>query len=132
MIRSTLYLLAAGILATTAACGGTARGLEAYRTDTANLLQTRNDQLQSCYNDALKGDASMAGTVTVNFVVAKKTGQIENPQVDKSSTAPAPLGQCVVKAMDGLVLAPPDKNEGHATFTYEFKPSAAPAAQPAG
>lgn len=122
-----------GFIATVAACGGTARGLEAYRTDTANLLETRNAQLQSCYDDALKADAKMAGTVTVQFVVEKKTGMIENAQVDAAkSTAPAPLGQCVVKAVDGLVLAPADKNEGRATFTYEFKPGQAPAAQPAG
>jgi len=137
MIRSTLrsatYLIAAGLVATVAACSGSARGLEAYRTDTANLLETRNAQLQSCYDDALKTDAKVAGTVTVQFVVAKKTGMIENTQVDASkSTAPPALGQCVVKAVDGLVLAPADKNEGRATFTYEFKPGMAPAAAPAG
>ena len=136
MIRSILrpsLLIASGLIATVAACGGTARGLEAYRTDTANLLETRNAQLQSCYDDALKADAKLAGTVTVQFVVAKKTGTVENPQVDASkSTAPAALGQCVVKAVDGLVLAPGDKNEGRATFTYEFKPGAPPTATPAG
>lgn len=133
MIRSILRPTLLGLIATVAACGGTARGLEAYRTDTASLLETRNSQLQSCYDDALKSDAKMAGTVTVQFVVAKKTGMVENPQVDTTkSTAPAALGQCVVKAVDGLVLNPADKNEGRATFTYEFKPGMAPAAQPAG
>lgn len=133
MIRSITFVLASGLIASVAACGGTARGLEAYRTDTANLLETRNAQLQSCYDDALKSDAKAAGTVTVQFVVAKKTGMIENPQIDTTkSTAPASLGQCVVKAVDGLVLNPADKNEGRATFTYEFKPGMAPAAAPAG
>ncbi|HEX4420239.1 MAG TPA: AgmX/PglI C-terminal domain-containing protein [Kofleriaceae bacterium] len=133
MIRSKMFLLAVAVAATAAACGGTARGLEAYRGDTGALLETRSAQLKSCYDDALKTDATMAGTVTVQFVVAKKTGTIENPQVDAAkSTAPAALGQCVVKAVDGLVLAPPDKNEGRATFTYEFKPGEAPAAAPAG
>jgi hypothetical protein len=133
MIRSITFVLASGLLASVAACGGTARGLEAYRTDTANLLETRNAQLQSCYDDALKSDAKAAGTVTVQFVIEKKTGMIENAQVDTAkSTAPAALGQCVVKAVDGLVLTPADKNEGRATFTYEFKPGQAPAAAPAG
>src|SRR5262249_27071268 len=60
MIRSITFVLASGLIASVAACGGTARGLEAYRTDTANLLETRNAQLQSCYDDALKSDAKAA------------------------------------------------------------------------
>lgn len=120
--------LAAGLVASAAACGGTARGLEAYRDDTSKLLETRNAQLQSCYSDALKTDAKLSGTVTVQFVVEKKTGAVTQPSVDQSkSTAPPVLGDCVVKAIDGLTLAPPDRNEGRATFVYEFKPNPAPA-----
>ena len=47
------------------ACSGTSRGLEAYRTDTQNLLATRDAQVKSCYDDALKTDAKLTGTVTV-------------------------------------------------------------------
>lgn len=120
--------LVAGLIASAAACGGTARGLEAYRDDTGKLLETRNAQLQSCYSDALKTDAKLSGTVTVQFVVEKKTGTVTQPSVDQSkSTAPPVLGDCVVKAVDGLTLAPPDRNEGRATFVYEFKPNPAPA-----
>jgi hypothetical protein len=120
--------LMAGAIATAAACGGTARGLEAYRNDTSTLLETRSAQLQSCYGDALKTDPKLSGTVTVQFVVENKTGAITRPAVDRSqSTAPPVLGDCVVKAIDGLTLAPPDRNEGRATFVYEFKPNMAPA-----
>src|SRR5262249_18417859 len=109
------------------ACTGTARGLEAYRDDTGKLLDTRRAQLTSCYNDALKADAKLSGTVTVQFVVEKTTGVISHPMVDpaRSSASPA-LGQCVVHAIDGLVLAPPDRNEGRATFVYEFNANPAP------
>ncbi|HET7505034.1 MAG TPA: AgmX/PglI C-terminal domain-containing protein [Kofleriaceae bacterium] len=122
-------VLASAILAASAAaCSGTARGLEAYRADTGKLLDTRNPQLERCYNDALKTDATLAGTVTVQFIVEKQTGAIANARVlaDKT-TAPPALGDCVVRALDGLVLAPPDRNEGRATFVYEFKPNPAPA-----
>jgi hypothetical protein len=109
------------------ACSGTARGLEAYRTDTQKLLDTRSAQLQSCYDDALKANTKLAGTVTVQFVVEKKSGTIMNAVVDAPhSTAPAPLGDCVVKAIDGLTLDPADRNEGRATFVYEFKPASGP------
>ncbi len=109
-----------------AACGGTARGLEAYRTDTQHMLEARNAQLQSCYDEALKADAKAAGTVAVQFVVEKKTGVVTGAALDpKRTTAAPPLGQCVLKAVDGLKLDPPDRNEGHATFVYEFKPAPA-------
>jgi hypothetical protein len=125
--RNVIDLLAAGLLASAAACSGTARNLEAYRADTNNLLETRTAQLERCYEDALKADETLAGTVTVQFVVEKTTGAIANAAVDQArSTAPPALGQCVVKAIDGLTLAPPDRNEGRATFVYEFKPAAAP------
>lgn len=115
------------LVAATAGCSGTARGLEAYRSDTQALLDTRTAQLQSCYDDALKTSATLAGTVTVQFVIEKKSGAIENPTVDAAkSTAPAPLGDCVVKAIQGLVLAPGDRHEGRATFVYEFKAAAPP------
>ena len=120
--------LVAGLVASATACTGTARGLEAYRDDTGKLLETRTAQLQSCYCDALKTNAKLSGTVTVQFVVAPRTGAITQPSVDQSrSTAPPALGDCVVKAIDGLTLAPPDAHEGRATFVYEFKPNPAPA-----
>ena len=127
MTTNVKHLFAVGLLASAAACAGTARGLEAYRTDTNNLLETRSAQLKSCYEDALKTDGKLAGTVTVQFIVEKQTGAIANAAVEQDkTTAPPILGQCVVKAVDGLVLAPPDRNEGRATFVYEFKPTTAP------
>ncbi len=110
-----------------AACGGTARGLEAYRTDTQSLLATRNSQLQSCYDTALKADAKLAGTVAIQFTVEKKTGVITKAAIDKTKTsAPDSLGGCVLEAVKGLKLDPPDRNEGQATFLYEFQPASAP------
>lgn len=127
-MTSKLPWLVTGLIACVAACAGTVRSPDAYRDDTSTLLATRSAQLQSCYSDALKSDAKLSGTVTVQFVVAKKTGTITSPSVDQSkSTAPPVLGDCVVKAIDGLTLAPPDRNEGRATFVYEFKPNPAPA-----
>ncbi|HEU4731659.1 MAG TPA: AgmX/PglI C-terminal domain-containing protein [Kofleriaceae bacterium] len=123
-----LHLASAILVAGLAACSGTSRGLEAYREDTGKLLETRSAQLRSCYDDALKTNATLAGTVTVQFIVEKKTGMISNAKVEPDkTTAPPALGDCVIKAIDGLVLAPPDRNEGRATFTYEFKPNPAPA-----
>lgn len=121
-------LFTAAALASLAACAGTSRGVAAYRTDTSALVESRSAQVKACYDDALKADASLAGTVTVQFVVEKQTGAIRQATVAADQRpAPPALGQCVVKALDGLVLAPPDRNEGRATFVYDFQPTPAPA-----
>ncbi len=126
--RAAIAIAIASALVSGTGCSGTARGLEAYRTDTQKLLETRNDQIKGCYDAALKGDAKASGTVTVTFVVEKKTGTISKAAIDSTkTTAPASVSDCVVKAIDGLKLAPPDRNEGRATFVYEFKPGSSPA-----
>ena len=118
--------LAAGVVASLGACSGGLRNVEAYRADTTKLLATRSAQLQRCYGDALRADGKAAGTVTVQFVIEKDTGAISRPTVEPAhSTAPPALGRCVVKAIDGLVLAPPDGKEARATFVYAFQPAPA-------
>jgi hypothetical protein len=122
------------------ATGCAMRNAEMYRDDTQKLLETRSAQIKSCYDDALKADEKLGGKVTVHFVVEKETGKITNAAVVPTGTdAPKPLSDCVLKTLDGLVLAPPDTSaEGQATFVYEFKanprqqaPAApAPAAEP--
>jgi hypothetical protein len=104
------------------ACGGKARSTDVYRAHTQQLLDVRTSQIQGCYDQLLAGDANLAGTVKVRFVVAKKTGVVEKATVDPASTAPAPLGECVLQALQGLKLEPADRNEGHATFEYSFQP----------
>ena len=121
MTRTTMHF-ALAVLAS--ACGGKARGTEAYRADTQRLLDTRQATLKSCYDDALKSDAKLTGTVKVNFVVQQKTGAITKPQLDATTAAPEPLGRCVLQALDGLKLDPADRHEGRASFEYTFKPSA--------
>src|SRR3954462_6038541 len=97
MTITVMNLLAVSLLVSAAACAGTARAPEAYRTDTNNLLETRSAQLESCYQDALKTDAKLAGTVTVQFMVEKQTGAIANAAGEQDkTTAPPILGQCVV------------------------------------
>jgi TonB family protein len=120
MKAAILALLASGAAV---GCTGTARGLEAYRTDTEKMLATRDAQLTTCYDEALARDAKLGGTVTVRFVVSSKTGTVTDATIvaDKS-TASVLLNNCVLRAVEGLKLAPADRNDGHATFVYEFKP----------
>ena len=125
------HLLFGAALASIAACAH-GRNVASYRDDTASLLETRNPELKTCYEAALQSDAKLGGTVTVQFVIQGESGMIKNPTIDPTrSTATPALGECVLKAINGLVLAPPDRSEGRATYTYEFRPDVAPTAVPA-
>lgn len=125
MTRTLAIGIVAACLMTSAACGGTSRGLEAYRTDTQKILETRSTELRTCYESALRSDGKLAGTVAIKFTVEKRTGALRGVAIEASGTsAPSSLGDCVLQAVDGLKLEPPDRNDGHAMFVYEFKPAA--------
>ena len=126
-------LIKLSLLALTAAAGCSfhARSPEQYRDDTQAVLETRNADIKTCYDNALKTKADLNGRVTVHLTVAKESGQITNvAPVPAGTTAPPELADCVVKALGGLVLTPPDNNEGDGTFVYDF--TAQPADAPAG
>jgi len=102
-------------------CQFYARSADDYRKATRDLLETKNADIKSCYDAQLKTNPTQTGKVVVHFTVEKETGKIKGPAVDGSSTAPAELGACVVRAIDGLTLDPPDKRDGDATFSWEFQ-----------
>ncbi len=126
-------LIAAASLATVVGCAY--RSPEMYRDDTTKVLETKNQAIHACYDDFLKGSPGAGGKVTVNFEVETEGGKIQNVVVNKpATTAPDALGECVKKNIEGLVIAPPDKRTGQATYVYEFSVPAspgAPAAPPA-
>ena len=106
-------------------CQFYARAPEDYAKETEALLSTKSDEIKSCYDNVLKDDKKAEGVVFVNFKVESKTGKIKEPMVDdEKTTAPKELSACVVQAIDGLTLDPPDQREGVASFEYEFKANA--------
>lgn len=126
-------LLITGLLITASfsmACSFVARGPDDYRSDTESLVSSKNADIKRCYDAALVNDANVGGDVVVNFTVEKKTGTILNPAVDtERTTAPAELGDCIVQAIDGLVLEPYDRRDGLATFSWSFKANPPPPAE---
>jgi len=114
----TLLVLA---LAATMGCSFYARGPEDYRKATRELLDSKNEGVESCYKRQLKDNEKAGGTVVVKFEVEAKTGNIVNAKVvDKKSTASSELQKCVLDALEGLKLDPPDQRKGEATFEWEF------------
>lgn len=130
MNKSTFALWSASlaVLVSSSGCTFFARSPEQYRDDTTQLLATKSAELDTCYDNALKVNPSAAGKVTVVFTVEEKSGKIADVKADPGrTTAPQPLVDCVVSAINGLVLAPPDQRKGNATFEYDFaRPAAAP------
>jgi hypothetical protein len=137
-ISLTLVVLAA----LAAGCSFAARSPEMYAADTEKLLESKSGEIKQCYDAALKTDQTLTGRVTVNFTVKTETGDIADVRVDApNTTAPEVLQGCVVAALQGLRLNPPDEKEGLATFSWEFQatqaaapevpPAAAPVATPA-
>jgi hypothetical protein len=121
------YLFCLALLAPLAsvACGGAIRVGDAYRDDTAKLITAQaNPRIHDCFDGMVKstpGPKSLQGTTTVHFIVAKDTGIITNATVvPESTTAQPPVAQCVVSALQGLKLDPPDGVDGDATYTWEF------------
>ena len=118
-ILSVLLLAASAVVP---GCSCVARDAETYRADTRTVLETRNDAVKTCYDEALKADPALDGNVVVTFKVEKKTGKIIDPKVDSGrTTAPESLGQCIVEAIDGLELDPVDQREGQATMAWTFR-----------
>jgi hypothetical protein len=109
-----------------AGCGhGMNRDQAAYRDATREVIAARSGQIKSCYDAVLAQQPALAGRVVVSFKVAAETGQVFDPAIDKAgTTAPPDLSQCVLRAMDGVALNPPDKKEAQATFSWNFAPGA--------
>jgi len=116
----TVALLA--LVAGAAGCEFHARSPEQYRDDTQKLLATKSSELQACYDAALKQNKTLGGTVTVKFVVKEETGELTKVALDPAgTTAVAPLTDCVLTALNGLKLNPPDAREGQASFAFDFQ-----------
>jgi uncharacterized lipoprotein len=129
---SKLHIVSSLVLAL-GGCSFIARSPDQYRDDTSNLLATKGAELNNCYDLAAKANPSAAGKVTVQFTVEKKTGKIGNVTADPARTAaPQPLIDCVLTAINGLVLNPGDQRNGSATFEYDFARPSQPPPPPTG
>jgi len=118
-ILSALLLTASAVVP---GCTCIARDAETYKADTRSVLETRNAAIKDCYDEALKADPALDGTVVVTFKVEKKTGKLLDIAADPGRTrAPESLSSCIVTAIEGLTLDPVDQRQGDATFTWSFK-----------
>jgi len=122
MLKSPLHLALFALTVGSVGCSVAARDANMYAQDTQKVLESRNAAIKACYDDALKTDTKVSGTVTVKFTVKPDTGDLTDIKVDAAgTTAPDALSNCVVTSIQGLKLAPADDQEGLATFTWNFQ-----------
>lgn len=98
---------------------------EFYTAELTELLESRTEAMQSCYDRVLEQqDPNADGEVVVAFDVLEDTGAVANVTVSKGvgskGDAPAALAECVTAELTQLKLDPPDVNPAHATFTWQF------------
>ena len=102
--------------------GCAVRSPQMYREDTRKLLSGKRNVLEACYDAELQTNPKVTGKVIVHFTIERDTGRVLNPQIDDLLSTPnRTLRGCVLDAMRGLVLDPPDERNGDATFTWEFR-----------
>jgi hypothetical protein len=119
LAKSSLLALALGM---TSGCA--VRSPEMYRDDTRKLLTAKRPVLAACYDAELQTHNDATGKVIVHFTIERDTGRVLNPRIDDLLSTPnRTLRGCVLDAMHGLVLDPPDERNGDATFTWEFRPA---------
>ncbi len=120
-MKTTSMLVVALTALAASGCSYHARDAESYRKVTREVLETRNADIKDCYDKALKNDPKVSGVVVVKLKVEKDTGVIKDVHIDdQATTAPKDLGQCVVGALDGLKIDPPDARDADAEFSWEL------------
>jgi hypothetical protein len=129
IMQKTIMAIALVAIGTATGCSS-GRTAGVYSDETRALLQTKTPTLTECYNARLKQAPQAHGLVTVHFTVQKETGAITNVTIDEKSTAGPNLRECVMGALQGLVLTPPDENDGEATFTWDFSVGASATLKP--
>jgi hypothetical protein len=103
-------------------CAGQLRKPDEYRDDVAAMLATRADRVKACWDAELVRNPAAYGRVVLRFRVAKKSGAFERVDaIRERTTASEAVTTCVVAAVSGLAIDPPDAREAEATFEWSFR-----------
>jgi TonB family protein len=82
-----------------------------------SVFSRRKGAIKSCYESALKVNASLKGKVTIRFTIGP-AGRITDISVADNSTGDAGIGACIVDKVRGWKFDPP--TGGSVTFSYPF------------
>ncbi len=82
------------------------------------LIKTRLRAIQSCYENELKKDPTIAGKVTVRFTI-QQTGTVSGASATENTSGSAGLASCVVTTVQRFRFTP-GPSGGSVTFSYPF------------
>ena len=78
MRKSPIHLALLALTVGAVGCSFAARDANMYAQDTQKVLESRNAAIKTCYDQALKADSKVAGSVTVKFTVTESpTARLE-------------------------------------------------------
>jgi hypothetical protein len=119
---SSRWIATALLTSCVAASGCAIRSPAMYRDDTRRLLDSRQSILAACYDAELQTHPTATGKVIVRFTIERDTGKLVQPHIDDLLSTPnRTLRGCVLDALQGLILTPPDERNGEGTFSWEFQ-----------
>jgi hypothetical protein len=122
-VRRVFFFGIVAVASLSAGCA--ARSDNIYAQDVTKVFNAQGSALTDCQAQAVKQDASAAGTVAVKFKVKEKTGAFVDPAIiPEKTTAPESLQQCVLTYIPGLKLMPGDNRPAAATYEFVFSPVA--------
>jgi len=91
-----------------------------------NVVRARNKQAQRCYEEALRKDPTLKGTVLVTFVI-DLDGHAKDMKAEGLTTE---LQECVMKPLPKLTFPKPQGGPVTIKFPFKFEPEQAPPALP--
>ncbi|MCA9538743.1 MAG: AgmX/PglI C-terminal domain-containing protein, partial [Myxococcales bacterium] len=87
-----------------------------------SAIQSARPVVADCYQQALAGNAELAGTLTVKFTVVSKDdeGRIRDAEIEGEGIGNPFLEMCVLKALGDTSFPVPDGG-GEVVVRYPFK-----------
>jgi hypothetical protein len=107
---------AALLLLVVAACGSSAR--DASDRDAKARVAAARPDIDACYDEALKIDPAVKGTIVVTFTAAQPSGEFQNIEIKSDDIGSPDLQTCLIQKLSALKLSTPTATAQ--TFEYPF------------
>jgi uncharacterized protein HemX len=102
-----------------AGCAGSGFG-EATRSDVQARMAAIQAPITRCYEEALKRNRKLQGTMMLAFVAESQTGKFAQVRVARSDVPDPELERCVIEQVGTLKLAAPTKTNLQVEYPLEF------------
>jgi hypothetical protein len=116
-----LSALAFAALPALAACSRTGLG-DAVRKDITERIQTAQQPIAACYQEALTHNRKLRGKIQLSFTAAAGSGKFTDVQLTRDDLRDDTVRACVIKEVSALSLATPQKSAVSIQYPLDFAP----------